>query len=104
LLTRSAGFSAPSRSCSRWTSAARTRFIELPADLRHTIRDGDDRANGTRIKAVNNKDRNFTTGSLQKFIEAADKKLEDYLERLDAGDAEERATGGSQVKNLAEKI
>lgn len=34
---------------------------------------------GTRIKAVNNKDRNFTTGSLQKFIEAADKKLEDYL-------------------------
>jgi len=23
---------------------------------------------GTRIKAVNNKDRNFTTGSLQKFI------------------------------------
>ena len=59
---------------------------------------------GTRIKAVNNKDRNFTTGSLQKFIAAADKKLEDYLKRLDAGDAEERATGGSRVKNLAEKI
>jgi Transposase DDE domain len=59
---------------------------------------------GTRIKAVNNKDRNFTTGSLQKFIEAADKKLEDYLKRLDAGDAEECATGGSRVKNLAEKI
>jgi hypothetical protein len=59
---------------------------------------------GTRIKAVNNKDRNFTTGSLQKFIEAADKKLEDYLKRLAAGDAEEHATGGSRVKNLAEKI
>ena len=59
---------------------------------------------GTRIKAVNNKDRNFTTRSLQKFIEAADKKLEDYLKRLDAGDAEECATGGSRVKNLAEKI
>ena len=59
---------------------------------------------GTRIKAVNNKDRNFTTGSLQKFIEAADKKLEDYLKRLDAGDAEEHTTGGSRVKNLAEKI
>ena len=59
---------------------------------------------GTRIKAVNNKDRNFTMGSLQKFIEAADKKLEDYLKRLDAGDAEERATGSSRVKNLAEKI
>ena len=59
---------------------------------------------GTRIKAVNNKDRNYTTGSLQKFIEAADKKLEDYLKRLDAGDAEERGTGGSRVENLAEKI
>ena len=59
---------------------------------------------GTRIKAVNNKDRNFTTGSLRKSIEAVDKKLEDYLTRLDAGDAEERATGGSRVKNLAEKI
>ena len=59
---------------------------------------------GTRIEAVNNKDRNFTTGSLQKFIEVADKKLEDYLKRLDTGDAEECATGGSRVKNLAEKI
>jgi hypothetical protein len=35
---------------------------------------------GTRIKAVNNKDRNFTKGSLQ-FIAAADKKLEAYLNR-----------------------
>ena len=59
---------------------------------------------GTRIKAVNNKDRNFTPGSLKKFIAVADKKLEDYLKRLDAGDAEERASGGSRVKNLAEKI
>ncbi len=47
---------------------------------------------GTRIKVVNNKGRNFTTGSLQKFIEAVDKKLEDYLKRLDASDAEEQAT------------
>jgi transposase len=59
---------------------------------------------GTRIKAVNNKDRNFTTGSLRKFIQAADDKLEDYLKRLDAGDAEESTIGGSRVKNLAEKI
>ena len=55
---------------------------------------------GTRIKAVNNKDRNFTTGSLQKFIEAVDKKLEDYLKRLDAGDAEEcrPAVRGSRIR------
>jgi hypothetical protein len=33
---------------------------------------------GTRIKAVNNKDRNFTTGSLQKFIEPA-RRLRRFL-------------------------
>ena len=59
---------------------------------------------GTRIKAVNNKDRNFTRASLTQFIKAADAKLEDYLQRLDKSDATESATGGSRVKNLAEKI
>ena len=38
---------------------------------------------GTRIKAVNNKDRNFTRGALTKFIREADEKLADYLKRLD---------------------
>jgi transposase len=52
---------------------------------------------GTRIKAVNNKDRNFTKGSLETFIAAVDKKLEDYLKRLDAGDAEEQASAGSRT-------
>jgi transposase len=59
---------------------------------------------GTRIKAVNNKDRNFTRASLTKFIEVADAKLDNYLQRLDQSDAAESATGGSRVKNLAEKI
>src|SRR5471032_322890 len=59
---------------------------------------------GTRIKAVNNKDRNFTRASLQQFIRLADAKLDDYLQRLDHSDATEAATGGSRVKNLAEKI
>jgi len=59
---------------------------------------------GTRIKAVNNKDRNFTRASLTQFIKAADAQIEDYLYRLDKGDASESGTGGSRVKNLAEKI
>jgi hypothetical protein len=42
---------------------------------------------GTRIKAVNNKDSNFTRASLTKFIELADAKLHDYLQRLDQSDA-----------------
>lgn len=42
---------------------------------------------GTRIKAVNNKDRNFTRGSLTEFIRRADERLADYLKRLDDGDS-----------------
>ena len=59
---------------------------------------------GTRIKAVNNKERNFTRASLTQFIKAADAKLEDYLERLDKSDATDSGKDGSRVKNLAEKI
>ena len=60
---------------------------------------------GTRIKAVNNKDRNFTRNSLQDFIRAADERLDDYLRRLDEGDIEEGGRGGgARTKNLAEKI
>jgi transposase len=60
---------------------------------------------GTRIKAVNNKDRNFTRNSLREFIRAADERLDDYLKRLDQGDVEDGGTvGGARTKNLAEKI
>src|SRR5271165_1916699 len=59
---------------------------------------------GTRIKEVNNKDRNFTRASLTQYIKAADAKLDDYLQRLDKSDATESEKGGSRVKNLAEKI
>jgi hypothetical protein len=38
---------------------------------------------GTRIKAVNNKDRNFTRSSLREFIRRADERFEDHLKRLD---------------------
>jgi hypothetical protein len=59
---------------------------------------------GTRIKAVNNKDRNFTRASLAKFIKSADAALDDYLQRLDQGDATESGTAGSRVENLGAKI
>lgn len=62
---------------------------------------------GTRIKAVNNKDRNFTRGSLSKFIREADEKLADYMKRLDESDADEDKVGGGtggRRGNLTEKI
>jgi len=59
---------------------------------------------GTWIKAVNNKDRNFTRASLTRFIAQADARLADYLGRLDQSDAEEGRVGGTRTANLAEKI
>ena len=57
---------------------------------------------GTRLKAVNNKDRNFTRASLAAFIELADAKLDDYLQRLDRSDGAEAATTGARVKGLVQ--
>ena len=37
---------------------------------------------GARIKAVKNRDHNFTRTSLQEFIRAAGERLDDYLRRL----------------------
>src|SRR3954454_22800616 len=59
---------------------------------------------GTRIKAVNNKDRNFTRASLTRFMAQADARLADYLGCLDQSDAEEGRVGGTRTANLAEKI
>lgn len=58
----------------------------------------------TRIKAVNVRDRNFARGSLQKFIAAADARLDGYPNRLDSSDADERDTRGARLRNLAKKI
>ena len=61
---------------------------------------------GTRIKAVNNKDRNFTRAALTQFIREADERLTEYMKRLGDGDAQEENTGsgGPRAKNLAGKI
>ena len=59
---------------------------------------------GTRLKAVNSTDRNFTREKLVKMIRSADERLADYLTRLDRTDAEEDGASGRRAKNLTEKI
>jgi transposase len=63
---------------------------------------------GTRIKAVNIKDRNYTRRSLEGFIQQADARLDDYLKRLDESDVEDVGGqgpgGGSRTDNLDAKI
>ena len=60
---------------------------------------------GTRIKAVNNRNKSFTKKTLAKFIEQADARLEKYLARLDEGDGVEAGLpGGGREDDLAGKI
>jgi transposase len=60
---------------------------------------------GTRIKAVNNKNRNFTKGSLKKLLEQSDERLNKYLTVLDASDADDLgAHGTTPIDHLEAKI
>jgi hypothetical protein len=56
---------------------------------------------GTRLKAVNSTERNFTHAKLTKSI---DQKLTDYLERLDRCDAQEAESSAAEAERLTEKI
>ncbi|MEH6633635.1 MAG: IS1182 family transposase [Halopseudomonas aestusnigri] len=60
---------------------------------------------GTKIKAVNSKDNNFTRRSLTKMIKEADERLDTYLKCLDEGDTGDvDRTRSENDQNLAEKI
>ena len=59
---------------------------------------------GTRLKAVNSRDRNFTREKLAKFLRSAEERLAEYLARLDRTDAEESPASSARAKGLAEKI
>ncbi len=59
---------------------------------------------GTRLKAVNSTERNFTHAKVTKQIESVDQKLTDYLERLDRCDAQESETTAARAERLSQKI
>ena len=60
---------------------------------------------GTRIKAVNNKDRNFTKASLKRDLARLDERLERYLADLnEADDQDDGSSVGGSAQKLAEKI
>jgi len=60
---------------------------------------------GTRLKAVNNKDRNFTKAKLKRELTRSDERLARYLKELDETDKDdEGGSGGRSVNQLQEKI
>jgi len=58
---------------------------------------------GTRIKAVNSVNRNFTGARLERELKRADERLEHYLKQMDEADADD-AGGGGAVADLEGKI
>jgi len=59
---------------------------------------------GTRIKAVNAKDKNFTRAGLTKTIRQADERLACYLEQMDDGDKDDGPPPSGGSGKLADKI
>ena len=59
---------------------------------------------GTRLKAVNSRDRNFTQAKLDKHIKSADERLEKYLAQLDEADRSEDTSPTGRSEALAAKI
>ena len=59
---------------------------------------------GTRIKAVNSRDRNFTRAKIRKNLERIDERLDRYLRQMNEADGEETGDGSRSVARLQEKI
>ena len=60
--------------------------------------------NGTRIKAVNNRDRNFTRAKLKRDLQRIDDRLERYLEQMNEADTNEATGRANSVADLQDKI
>ena len=59
---------------------------------------------GTRIKAVNHRDRNFTQGKLKKDLQRIDERLDRYLDQMNEADADDSGGGTNAVAGLEAKI
>ena len=60
---------------------------------------------GTRIKAVNNRDRNFTRATLKRELQSIDRRLEQYLQQMNETDAKDDGDGtNDSVAHLQAKI
>ena len=59
---------------------------------------------GSRFKAVNNRDRNYTSAKVQKRMENIEASINRYLAALDTADQEDAATAPGKQGKLKEKI
>ena len=59
---------------------------------------------GSKFKAVNNRDKNFTKAKLKRRIQEVDQSIERYLDQLANADREERRNAPSKTQRLEDKI
>jgi len=59
---------------------------------------------GSKFKAVNNRDRNFTSAKLQRRMEEIELSINRYLTDLDTADRQEPAVAQARTERLQEKI
>jgi len=59
---------------------------------------------GSKFKAVNNRDRNFTKAKLQRRLQQIDESIARYLNQIDSADRQEAAVATDKTQRLEEKI
>jgi len=59
---------------------------------------------GSKFKAVNNRDRNFTKAKMQHRLQQIDESIERYLSQIDSADRQEAAVATDKTQRLEEKI
>lgn len=78
-------------------------FIVLCRKLK-LFSDGIVAIDGSKFKAVNNRDRNFTSAKLQRRMEEIESSINRYLSALDTADRQEPAVAQVKAELLHEKI
>jgi transposase len=79
------------------------RFIELCREMR-LFTDAVVAIDGSKFKAVNNRDRNFTQQKIKSRMEHLEKAVKQYLDDLDRADREPSLVPQARVSHLKEKI
>jgi transposase len=79
------------------------RFIELCRQMK-LFTDAVVAIDGSKFKAVNNRDRNFTQQKVKSRLEHLEKSVKQYLDDLDRADREPAAVPEARVSQLKEKI
>ena len=79
------------------------QFVEMCRHL-GLVASGTVAVDGSRFKAVNTRDKNFTPGAIRRRMEQVDAGIERYLDQLEAADRHEDGAAEPRATRLTERI